>query len=211
MKNRIKNSCSSALVLTAVLFAATFPAAGAPLPILTIDESSSTTVTITGTGNNAIQTDGTTFANAGVDLMNFFTAVVAVGTTPASGSSLQPVSGGIVYEFWGSDTYQGATLQDLNLLSASAVSQAFVSGTPAFSGTMTINLSSYSAELPALGASGFVYPGNSGGQGTVQQPIGIWQIVAVPEPSAIALLALGAMAFAGLTIVGRARRVAARR
>jgi hypothetical protein len=211
MNIRIKNPCLPSLVLAAGLFAAIFPAAGSPLPILTINESNSTIVTITGTGNDAVQTDGTTLANAGVDLMNFFTAAVAAGPTPVSGSSLEPVSGGIVYEFWGSDTYQWVASQDLNLFSASAVAQTFVSGTPAFGGTVTVDLSSYIAELPAFGASGFVYPGNSGGSGTVQQPIGIWQVVAVPEPSAITLLALGAMALAGLTIVQRIRRVAARR
>jgi hypothetical protein len=209
MKNRIKKPCLSALVLTAGLFAAAFPAAGQGI-ILTIDESSPSLITITGTGNNAIQTDGTTLANAGVDLMNFFTAAVPVGTTPGSGSSLQPVNGGIVYEFWKSDTYQGAALQDLNLFSATPVSQTFTSGSPAFIGTATIDLSAYSAYLPTtVGDFGFIYAGNSSGPGN-GSPIGIWQVVAVPEPSAIALLALGAMAFAGLTIVGRTRRVAAR-
>ena len=211
MKNSIKNSCLLALILAVGLFAAAFPAAGTQLPILTIDESNPNLITITGTGYNAIQTDGTTFANAGVDLMNFFISAVAVGTTPVSGSSLEPVGGGIVYEFWASDTYQGAALQNLNLFSASAVPQAFVSGTRAFSGTVTVDLSSYIAQLPAFGATGLIYSGNSAGPGTVQQSIGIWQVVAVPEPSSIALLALGAMAFAGLTIVGRTRRVATRR
>jgi hypothetical protein len=211
MNIRIKNPCLPSLVLAAGLFAAIFPAAGSPLPILTINESNSTIVTITGTGNDAVQTDGTTLANAGVDLMNFFTAAVAAGPTPVSGSSLEPVSGGIVYEFWGSDTYQGAALQNLNLFSSSAVSQAFVIGTPAFSGTVTVDLSSFITELPALGASGFIYSGNSGAPGTVQQPIGVWQVTAVPEPAAIAQLVLGAMAFAGLTIIRRICRMAPRR
>ena len=72
MKNSIKNSCLLALILAVGLFAAAFPAAGTQLPILTIDESNPNLITITGTGYTANQPDGTTVANAGVDLMNFF-------------------------------------------------------------------------------------------------------------------------------------------
>jgi hypothetical protein len=121
------------------------------------------------------------------------------------------VSGAIPYLFWGSDTYPGATLQDLNLFSVTPVSQTFTSGSPAFSGTATIDLSAYSVYLPTtVGDLGFIYAGNSSGPGN-GSPIGIWQVTAVPEPSAIAQLAQGAMAFMGLAFARRARRVAALR
>jgi hypothetical protein len=93
MANRILSSCLPALVLAAGLLGATFPAAGSQLPILTIDESDPTAVTITVTGNNATGTDGSTTANYGVDIASFFTAGVAAGPNPTSAAVSNPVGG----------------------------------------------------------------------------------------------------------------------
>ena len=218
MKKNIQNSCLPALVLAAGFFATTFPASGVQLPLLNIDESNPSAVVITGTGFNATGTDGSTTANFGVDLVNFFTAPVSIGAQAAAGgSSLQPATGGNVYDRYNSDTYQasGGALLDLNLFSSGASAQTFTSGSQAFNtGTEVIDLSAFLAALPTvINTSGWIYAGNSAGQGN-GTPIGRWNVTAaapVPEPPALAQLALGAMAFAGLAFVRRARRVAASR
>ena len=184
------------------------------IPILNIDESNPSAVVITGTGSFANGTDGTTTANFGVDLVNFFTAPVSIGTQAAGGSpSLQPFTGGNVYDRYNSDTYQatGGALLDLNLYSSGASGQTFTSFAQAFNtGTEVIDLSAFLAALPALNAGGSIYAGNLAGQGN-GTIIGRWAVTAVPEPSVIAQLALGTMVFAGLAFIRHARRVAASR
>jgi MYXO-CTERM domain-containing protein len=97
---------------------------------------------------------------------------------------------------------------DLNLYTTSTAQlQAFSTSSPAFTGTAIINLSSFLASLPITGASGNIYSGDAHSPGGAL--IGRWTVV--PEPSVEAQLALGAMVFAGLALVRRSRRVAARR
>jgi hypothetical protein len=96
---------------------------------------------------------------------------------------------------------------DLNLyVTVSPQLQTFSPSSPAFTGTAIIDLSSLLAYLPPTGTSGNIYSGNISSPGAL---IGTW--VVVPEPPAVAQLALGAVVFAGLALVRRARRVAARR
>lgn len=200
MKNRIQSSGLLALILAAGFFATTFRASGVPLGVLTIDESNPSAVVIGAGSRTASGTDGSTTANYGVDLANFFTAPVNIGAQSASGSpSLQPKTGGNIYNDYNSDTYQatGGELLDLNLYSSGTSSQTFTLGSTAFSGTEVINLSAYIADLPTtLYASGTIYAGDSSepGNGTA---IGQWEIVGVPEPtpepSTLALAGLGVL------------------
>jgi hypothetical protein len=194
------------LILAAGLFAITFQASGAA-PMFMINESNPSAVVITGGGMDT-GTDGTTFANYGVDLVNFFTAPVSIGAESASGTpSLQPKTGGNIYNYFNSDTYQatgGASL-DLNLYSSGTSAQTFTSGSAGFNtGTEVIDLSAYLADLPTtVGAHGNIYAGDSSGQGN-GTIIGTWDITAapapVPEPYTLALAGLGGL---GLLLIHR--------
>lgn len=175
------------------------------MAVLTINESNPSAVVITG-GGSATYTDNSTTANFGVDLANFFTAAVSIGAQSASGSpSLQPETGGNIYNQYNSDTYQatGGELLDLNLYSSGTSAQTFTSGSAAFnSGTEVINLSAYLADLPTtLYASGNIYAGDSSDPGTV---IGSWQVTAVPEPTPEpGTLALASLSGLGLLLFRR--------
>jgi len=196
MKNRIQSSSLAALILAAGFFATTFQASGAAYS-LTINESNPSAVVITGSGYSSSGADGTTTANYGVDLANFFTSAVTIGIQSASGTpSFKPATGGNIYDHYNSDTYHatgGASL-DLNLYSSGTSAQTFTSGSPVFNtGTEVIDLSAYLAYLPnTVGAHGNIYAGNSSGpgNGTI---IGSWDVIAVPEPTTLALAGLGTL------------------
>ncbi len=91
---------------------------------------------------------------------------------------------------------------------ASTPTLSFSTGSPAFYGEATFNLSSFptiTALFPALGSTGNVVLWN--GSGT----LGTWQVVgvsAVPEPSTYAAI-LGAVALAGVVVRRRRQRSAA--
>jgi hypothetical protein len=196
MKNRSQSSCLAALILAAGLFATTFRASGAAYS-LAINESNPSAVVITGSGMGGIGTDGTTTANYGVDLANFFTAAVSIGAQSASGTpSLQPATGGNIYNNYNSDTYEatGGALLDLNLYSSGTSAQTFTFGSAPFNtGTEVINLSAYLADLPTtLSAHGSIYAGDSSGKGN-GTIIGGWDVTAVPEPTTLALAGLGVL------------------
>ena len=200
MKIRNQSSCLAALILAVGLFATTFRASGAAFS-LSINESNPSAVVITGSGYSSSGSDGTTTANFGVDLANFFTSAVSIGIQSASGTpSLKPATGGNIYNYYSSDNYKatGGALLDLNLYSSGTSAQTFTSGSAAFNtGTEVIDLSAYLADLPTtLYASGNIYSGDSSdpGNGTV---IGSWQVTAVPapvpEPTTLALAGLGGL------------------
>jgi len=201
------SSCSSALVLAAGLFAATFPAAGQSI-LIDINESNPSAVQLIATGNLPIVNDSSQPIASGVDLISFFTASAAGGG--AATGSLMPFAPTIAYSQWVTDDLNNSPNNlDLNLYNSSAnLTQTFSTSSPAFTGTATINLSSLLADLPSTGATGPIYSGYSASR-PQGQLIGEWQVV--PEPPAVAQLALGALTFAGLALVRRARRVAARR
>jgi hypothetical protein len=196
MKNCIQRSGLQALILAAGLFATTFQASGS-IDMFLINESNPSAVVITSTGSVAIGSDGSTTANYGVDLANFFTAAVSIDDQSASGSpSLQPKNGGDIYNLYGSDTYQatGGELLDLNLYSSGTSAQTFTYLSAAFNtGTEVIDLSAYIADLPTtLDTTGNIYAGDSSGAGD-GTAIGRWEVTVVPEPSTLALAGWGSL------------------
>jgi hypothetical protein len=205
MKKTYLSSCSSALVLAAGLFAATFPAAGQSI-LININQANPSAVQFTTTGANSFV--ASSVSNLfGVDLISYFTASVVSSGGVATGT-LTPAGTTSAYNQWVPDTLHALNNADLNLyVTTTSQIQTFTNSIPAFTGTAIVNLSSLFASLPATGASGNIYSGDAHSQGGLL--IGRWTVV--PEPSVEAQLALGAMVFAGLALVRRARRVAARR
>jgi len=204
MKKINWSSCSSALVLAAGLFAATFPAAGQSI-LININEANLSAVQFIAVGNNS-------FANSsvnnlfGMDLISYFTIAPAAAAGAVTGT-LTPTGTTVPYNQWFPDNLNVVNNVDLNMYVTSTPQvQAFSTLSQAFTNTATINLSSLLADLPATGATGNIFSGDVRSPGVL---IGRW--VVVPEPPVEAQLALGAMVFAGLALVRRARRVAARR
>lgn len=191
-KRSLQNTCSLALLFIAGFSTTTYRAAGVGYT-LNINESNPSAVVITANGYSSMNADATTTANYGVDLVNFFTASTSFGAQTASGTpTLVPFVAGSIYDHYKSDTYlaTGGSALDLNLYSSGTGAQTFAIGSAAFSTgtTVTIDLSAYLASLPAAGAHGNVYAGDSGGPGN-GQIITTWYISAapVPEPSTLAL------------------------
>jgi hypothetical protein len=205
MKKINLSSCLSALVLSAGLFAATFQAAGQSI-LININEANPSAVQFIAVGANSFA-NSSVYNLFGVDLISYFTAAPVAVAGSATGT-LTPAGTATAYTTWIPDNLQNAANNvDLNLyVTSNPQLEAFTTSSTAFTGTAVINLSSLLANLPATGASGNIYSGNISSPGAL---IGRW--VVVPEPAVEAQVAMGVMVFAGLALVRRARRVAARR
>ena len=204
MKKINSSSWSSALVLAAGLFAATFPAAGQSI-LINIYEGNPAAVQFVATTNFPTPNDSSQYNLFGVDVVNFFTAPASSGG--AVTGTLIPAGTSTAYNEWFPDNLYAATSVDLNLyVTATSQLQIFTNRSRAFTGTATIDLSSLLAQLPNKGATGFIYTGDARSPGVL---LGRW--IVVPEPPVVAQVAMGAVVLAGLALVRRTRRAAARR
>jgi hypothetical protein len=158
--------------------------------LLTINDSDPSAVTITATGSFAGTGASDSFSN-GIDLLGFFTSSVGFDmfnvTSVLTTGNLSP---GAFY-----DTAYGDNLSfqnvDLSLYSSNqTATETFATGTPAFIGSMTLDLSGVG--LPSVGTSGNIVTGYSM-TAPDNTTIGQWQVLAVstPEPSSWMLLLLG--------------------
>jgi hypothetical protein len=172
--------------------------------LLTINVSnpSATIIYASGTYTGSTLSSGSAgpFLN-GIDLLQLFTSTVgSAGFTIASSSlSTGDGSAGPAFDSAFGDNYsfaQGYTLidgADLNLFKfGDSTQMTFTNGDAAFSGNLTLDLSS--ASLPAPGTTGNIITGYNGG--TPNVVVGEW-VVAAPEPTTWALLlgGFGALAF----------------
>jgi hypothetical protein len=206
MKKNKLSSCASALVLAVGLFAATFPAAGQSI-LININQDNVAAVQFIAVTTNASFANSSVNNLFGVDLISYFTNVAPAAVAGSVTGTLTPSGTITAYTTWIPDNLNNANNVDLNLyVTTSSHAQTFTTSGAAFAGTAIVDLSSLLASLPATGTSGDIFSGDIRSPGTL---IGRW--VVVPEPSVEAQLALGAMVFAGLALVRRARRVAARR
>jgi len=126
-----------------------------------------------------------------VDLLSFFTSSTSdIGT--ATGD-LIPAGATQAYNAWYWDNASGTAIDFnlyFNIAQPDAQTQTFTTSAPAFTGTMTADLSSVAALLPAIGTNGTVVAGwlgtGSGMGDSTSAPMG--QYTVVPEPAAASLL-----------------------
>ena len=204
MKKINSSSWLAALVLATGLFAATFPAAGQSI-LINIYEGNPAAVLFVATTNNPTPDDSSQYNLFGVDIVNYFTAPASTGG--AVTGTLIPAGTTNAYNGWFPDNLNTATSVDLNLyVTSTSQLQIFTNRSRAFTGTATIDLSGLLAQLPAKGATGFIFSGDARSPGVL---LGRW--VVVPEPPVAAQVAMGAVVLAGLALVRRTRRAAARR
>jgi len=172
--------------------------------LITINQYHPDAVTFTTTGNPAIVNDSSEFNLFGVDLVGYFTSGVTVAGSGISGD-LTPAGTTAPFNNWFTDNYLTTSNEDVNLYVNNSVQlQSFSTTLPAFTGSATINLATFLADLPATGSSGPIYSGYSRNPGV---QIGTW--IVVPEPSSLAQLGLGGLALVGI-MAWRGRRGAFR-
>jgi hypothetical protein len=204
MKKSSSSLYSSALVLAAGFWAATFPAAGQSI-LINIYEGNPAAVRFVATGTFPIPNDNSQYNSFGVDLVNYFIAAISGGG--AVTGTLTPAGTTTAYNAWFADNLHAVNNVDLNLyVTTTAQLQNFQNTKVAFTGTATIDLSSFLAELPSTGTSGFISSGDARSPGIL---LGSWTVV--PEPPVEAQMAVGALVVAGLALFRRARRESARR
>lgn len=170
--------------------------------VLVINESNPAAVTITATGANSAVSSSGTYYYDGIDLLGFFKNSGTPPTdTPVVSSSLGAMVTPLAYTIWSSDKLDGTGRYPLDLWrDGAAVTQEFLSGQQAFSGSATIDLGAWTSLLPAPGSTGSVIAGYSGTYfgGYAGAPvIGGWTVV-VPEPREVVAVAAGVLSgFAG--------------
>ncbi|MEN6452417.1 MAG: PEP-CTERM sorting domain-containing protein [Thermoguttaceae bacterium] len=159
--------------------------------LLSIDVSKPSAVTITATGAHSLVDDSSANVQLGVVLLSFFNKAQEYAWANCTGDLTPPSSSSQGYNWWGPDTVDTA---GLNLYAFTGgvypapehAVQNFSTTASAFTGTCTVDLSSYAASLPLAGESGDIWAGSSGlGSHAV---LGQW--VAVPEPSTMCLLTI---------------------
>ncbi|HXS68654.1 MAG TPA: PEP-CTERM sorting domain-containing protein [Candidatus Polarisedimenticolia bacterium] len=172
--------------------------ANTPTFLLTINVSNPSAVTIAATGANSIADDTGRTAGDGVDLLDFFSQNEPI-SGPVSGSSLQGGGSTLSYNQAVGDndsTLSGSRERlDLNIFYQGGFDpETFSTTAPAFTGSLTLDLSSMGVNvsaLPAAGSQGDIIAGWSGNRGSV---IGQWQVAPVPEPGTGTLVLLGSVA-----------------
>jgi hypothetical protein len=220
MKSSLTNLLKSFLPLICVgLFLASVGAAKAQI-LLTVDITNNSAITITATGANA-STNVNAYLSDGIDLLNFFgssTGAVNFNSNITSSTLTASGTGTDTFTQGNSDVYSGSNV-DLNLYNlSSSATETFTTSSPAFNGTMILDLSSYAANLRNVGTGTFTgtiitgfYNDAEEGSGSPNTPIGTYQIITMtaPEPSTWALLIAAAVLLAIFRARTKARQLKA--
>jgi hypothetical protein len=185
---------------------------GAPAQVLlVVNETDPSAVTITATGAASSASVSTTFFD-GFDLLNFFNQDASQGgadpnvsTLTTGDSSTGPIFNNDYSDDESTTADGNPPYYDLNIYVSSPTNagqpapgnptETFTSGSTAFIGTMTINLSAYSLS----GAStGIVYGGTSFDDAGSANDIGTY-VLEAPEPSTYAMM-LGGLVVLGFCV-----------
>jgi hypothetical protein len=195
------------LLLLGLIGFATTPSLRA-VTLLIVDDSNPSAITITSTGANPLVADGNYETFDGVDLVSFFSSGLFTGNSISGNLTAAGVTQ--PYNVWTVDDTTGP-YTDFNLyVTAGNETQTFDTSVPAFTGTATVDLSAFTIDLPADGAtgnlvSGYVGPGLYGYIGPGVSPaLGQWVVVAEPALSAL----LGGLGVLVGVVVGRRWRLA---
>jgi hypothetical protein len=197
------------IILAAAFSARAYAVTPNVTPLLIIDDSDPSAVTITATDYNPFRSDTSHDFADGIDLLNLF-APNSIGTDyfGTSGTLTTFIDGEPDFNDSHSDDVTG-DYQDLNLYflgDSGSNTENFSTSSQAFTGTTTVDLSDEAANLLPAGTIGAIYAGYSGDLGsslsegaistadvfggTYIMYLGDYEIV--PEPGQGALLLLGA-------------------
>jgi hypothetical protein len=199
-RNRILAVC-----LPAFLF--TLPHQSLGAIVLLIDVSDPANVTFTATANNsAVAGNLSADFNGGITLKDFFTSNENIGVGDPLAISGTWISRGASSSFNEAVTFDfdantgnvepGVDLSLYHNVVNPSNLQQFITSAPPFTGSSTADLSLLTF-LPNPGATGSVYMGYLGSHGGI---LGEWMAVAVPEPSAVAVVTGQVLLLTGLAL-----------
>lgn len=176
----------AALTLLGLLLATAVKAQGY---LLTVDVSNPHKVIFTATTNYAALNDRSRTPDYGVNLLLFFTSSIS-GSSISTSGTLIGGNAGTGYDHYIVDSSFGSYI-NLNLYGDPSTFQSFTTNSPAFTGSLTTDMSHFTSQLPLPGATGNIRSGNEAHPGPV---IGQWEVLGgtpVPEPGMLALAVLG--------------------
>ncbi len=161
------------------------------LPVLlTIDLSDLSHVMFTGTGENSWASDSDHMLSDGITLSGFFSTPPAFLGASLEGQTLYPNATGT--NFYTVSRLSGSPGVDLTLANYSSATQIFTLGSPALTGSASINFAFFGSDLlallPSAGQRGYLYAGNT--QDSTPVLIGTWAVV--PESSTTTFLFISA-------------------
>lgn len=186
-----------------------FTAISAPAAtVLVVDISDPSAVTFTATANFSQTNSSLNIGFAGFTIQNFLATPASIPSSTLGIGDLSPTGSSFIYSGIGTFNYEAnngnfVAANDLSVFSNNGApgpdSQTFSTGSRAFNGVLTIDLSTWASSLPAAGATGDVISGYLM-SGTADHGEIVGQFVVVPEPGSALLGGLG------LLILGIRRR-----
>ncbi|WP_367872844.1 PEP-CTERM sorting domain-containing protein [Luteolibacter sp. Populi] len=167
--------------------------------VLVVDISNPAAVTFTSTPNFSQTNSSLNIGTAGFTIRNFLASPASIPSSTLGLGNLSPTGSTFVYSGMATFSYEAndgnfTSANDLSVFSngggPGAASQVFSTGTRAFNGVLTIDLSAYVSSLPAAGVTGDVISGYFL-SGTADHGETVGQFVVIPEPGSVLLGGLG--------------------
>ncbi len=157
---------------------------------LVVDDSNPSAVTITATGAFSAVDAGNGSAQ-GVVLDSFFGSPQIAVALPVNGTSLKVPGSSLLDSVNPTDLGGGQIDLELYRSGVSPLGQTFSTTSPAFQGSLLVDMSASASALPGVGATGSIVAFNFGSNPVVGQ----W--IVVPEPGSYAVVAgIGLVGFA---------------